>query len=125
MWSGPDPVALIPLFAVSDPLPEAFSIDESTDGDGVVVTLRGELDVVSAAGVNQALRRGLAGGQRVIVDLGEVTFIDSTGLAAIVKSAETDAERAQLVLRPSRHQQPGRLLDLTSVSELFAFEPET
>jgi anti-sigma B factor antagonist len=109
---------------VPDPAPEVFSIHESTADGRVIVTLRGELDVVAAAGVNEALRRGLATGQRVVVDLGAVSFIDSTGLAAIVKSAETDAQRAQLVLRPSQHQQPQRLLDLTSVSELFAFEAD-
>jgi anti-sigma B factor antagonist len=107
---------------VSDDAPEAFSIHESTGDGRVVVSLRGELDVVAAAEVNEALRRGLATGQQVVVDLGAVTFIDSTGLAAIVKSAENDEQRAQLVLRPSLHQQPQRLLTLTSVSELFAFE---
>ena len=107
---------------MSDQAPEAFSLNETAGNDGVVVTLRGELDVVAAAEVSETLRRNLASGQRLLVDLGEVTFIDSTGLAAIVKSPETEAERARLVLRPSQHQQPQRLLDLTNVSELFTFE---
>jgi anti-sigma B factor antagonist len=102
----------------------AFEIDECTGDGQTVVTLRGELDVVSAQDVSEVLRRGISAGQRLVVDLGDVTFIDSTGLAAIVKSPETDEERARLVLRPSRHQQPQRLLELTSVTELFTFEPD-
>ncbi len=108
---------------MSEQAPEAFSLNETPGDGGVVVTLRGELDVVAAAEVSEALRRHLAAGQRLLVDLGEVTFIDSTGLAAIVKSPENEAERALLVLRPSQHRQPQRLLDLTNVSQLFTFEP--
>ncbi len=115
---------LIPWSAVAAQ-PAPFSISESGDQDGVLVRLSGELDVVSAGQVNATLRRVLQAGQRLTVDLAEVTFIDSTGLAAIVKGPESDTERALLVLRPSRHEQPQRLLKLTNVSELFTFEPAT
>jgi anti-anti-sigma factor len=107
---------------VSEQPPGAFSISEIPSEDGVLVTLHGELDLVSAGHVSDSLRRNLATGRRVTVDLGEVTFIDSTGLAAIVKSPLTDAEREQLILRRSRHRQPQHLLELTSVAELFTFE---
>ena len=86
------------------------------------MALAGELDVVSADAVTNAMRRVLAAGRPLTVDLGEVTFIDSTGLAAIVKSPETEAERRLLVLRPPRHPQPQRLLKLTNILELFTFE---
>ena len=100
-----------------------FSIRETTSDAGVILTLTGELDVVSAVQVSAAVRRTLSAGQRLTVDLAEVTFIDSTGLGAIVTGPQTDAGRALLVLRPSRHQQPQRLLELTNISELFTFEP--
>lgn len=102
--------------------PIEFSLSESSDGDVVVVTLQGELDVMVASQVGQVIRRNLAEGHHQIVDLTEVTFIDSTGLAAIVKSAPNPQERARITLRRSRHHQANRLFALTGTDRLFQFE---
>jgi anti-anti-sigma factor len=50
----------------------------------VVVALRGELDVLDAAGAAGALAAVTAREPRVIVDLAALEFIDSSGLAALV-----------------------------------------
>ncbi|HET9073732.1 MAG TPA: STAS domain-containing protein [Solirubrobacteraceae bacterium] len=94
------------------------------EGDTVRVTLRGELDVMVAGQVGEVIRRHLAAGRPQLIDLSEVVFIDSTGLAAIVKSAPTEAERALMTLRRSRHHQANRLFALTGTDRLFRFEAE-
>lgn len=55
--------------------------------DGVVsVAPSGELDLVTAPALSAALEDAAAAGpRRIVVALGEVTFLDSTGLGAIVR----------------------------------------
>jgi len=51
----------------------------------VVVVLRGELDVGDAASVAAALTEIAARERQIIVDLAGLEFIDSSGLAALVR----------------------------------------
>ncbi len=64
-----------------------FSVDLSTrECDGhVVVALRGELDLVDAAGVAAALVTVAAREPQIIVDLAALEFIDSSGVAALAR----------------------------------------
>lgn len=78
-------------------LPE-FRITTRELPDVHVVTLHGELDIVSAYDLALALV-GIAG-STVVVDLSDLTFIDSTGITALVmarKRIEAD-QRGQLVI---------------------------
>jgi anti-sigma B factor antagonist len=61
----------------------------SRECDGqVVVVLRGELDVAGAAKVAASLTVVAVGGRSVIVDLKGLEFIDSSGLAALVRARQ-------------------------------------
>ncbi len=71
----------------------------------VVVVLRGELDVADAARVAAALTEVAASERQVIVDLAGLEFIDSSGLAALVR-VRKHARHAggDLLLAAPRHQ---------------------
>jgi anti-anti-sigma factor len=102
-----------------------FSVDLSTrECDGhVIVALRGELDILDAAGVAGALAAVTAREPRVIVDLAGLDFIDASGLAALV-SGWKDARRAggDLLLAAP---QPWvlRVLAATRLLDLFSVHP--
>jgi anti-sigma B factor antagonist len=68
--------------------------------DGVcVVRLGGELDLYNAQSVRDALARACAGEpQRLVVDLSEVEFIDSTALGVLVEARTKLANRRALLL---------------------------
>jgi anti-anti-sigma factor len=69
---------------LSEQIPEA-SFDVSRTADGThVISIAGELDIASAPGL-AARTAGLRG--NVIVDLGELTFIDSSGITALVNAS--------------------------------------
>lgn len=54
-------------------------------GDGIVVVLRGELDLDDVSKVSAALRQALdETTNQLVVDLGSLVFIDSAGLKALV-----------------------------------------
>ncbi len=66
---------------------------DSRDG-AVVVSLAGELDLYNAEEVRSALLEACAGEPEVlVVDLGEVTFIDSTALGVLIEARSRMADR--------------------------------
>jgi anti-sigma B factor antagonist len=66
---------------------------DSRDG-AVVVSLTGELDLYNAEEVRSALLEACAGEPEVlVVDLGEVTFIDSTALGMLIEARSRMADR--------------------------------
>ena len=74
-------------------------IGVSTNGDAVVVRLGGELDLSNAAAVRRALLDAVNGASgRVVVDLAEVEFMDSTALSALVEARARLRERERFLL---------------------------
>lgn len=57
------------------------------EGDVVVVSARGELDVFTAPDLDSELDALIADGSfHLVMDLSEVAFLDSTGLGVLVKA---------------------------------------
>jgi anti-anti-sigma factor len=76
----------------------------STHRDGTArLELHGELDIGTAPTLDEAVDRALDDGCReVVLDLGGTTFMDSTGLNALIRAARAvDARRGRMaVLSP-------------------------
>jgi anti-anti-sigma factor len=77
---------------------------ESHDG-AVVVQLGGELDLYNAEVVRQALMDVAKGApERLILDLSEVEFIDSTALGALIEARASLPDRGVLLLAAPAHE---------------------
>ena len=62
-----------------------LSVTTSRQDDVSVVTVAGEVDVYTAAQLRSVLDEEIgAGHARLVVDLDEVSFLDSTGLGVLV-----------------------------------------
>lgn len=87
---------------------------------GMVVKLAGRLDLLSASEVKQQLARIIAEGQRrIVVDLDGVTFVDSSGLGALISGLKA-ARQAGGDLRIARPPEQARvILDLTTLSRVL------
>ena len=90
-----------------------------TVGDARVVRLGGELDLYNAAQVRSALADACAQfPERIVVDLGEVDFIDSTALGALIEARARLVNRDGLLLAA-----PGletrRALQISGLDQLF------
>jgi anti-sigma B factor antagonist len=75
-----------------------FSIRTEGRADVAVVTASGEIDLSTAEAFGRELERALAGGaQSVVLELERVSFIDSTGLTALLKEIERSNGRLRVV----------------------------
>lgn len=78
-----------------------FSIQRSDDPEGVVLALSGELDIASAPELETCLKELAPDSRRrVVLDLGELNFVDSPGISALLAARKAaDDEGRVLVLR--------------------------
>jgi anti-sigma B factor antagonist len=98
-------------------------IELAPDAEGLVVALAGELDLASVPELDQCLQE-LTGTDpgRLLIDLSGLDFMDSTGLALMVRahrSAETNGHSLALRRGPAQVQ---RLFELTRLVDHFTFE---
>jgi anti-anti-sigma factor len=88
---------------------EMLSIEQ---GSGI--GLAGELDLSTAPELDRVLETAVEHGGPVLVDLSELTFMDSTGINAFLKAARSLSGRGCLILH-GEQDRVGRLLDLVRV----------
>lgn len=70
-----------------------LEIDRVRDPQGrLVLAARGEIDLMSSPLLSDAIERARRSGQTLVLDLSEVSFIDSTGLHVLITMARA-AER--------------------------------
>lgn len=64
-----------------------------TDTSTAVLRPSGRLNMVAAPGFKSLLEETVSSGQtRIVVDLGEVTFIDSSGLGALIAGLKSSRQ---------------------------------
>jgi anti-sigma B factor antagonist len=88
-------------------------------GDATVVKLAGELDLYNAAAVRAALEEATAASpQRLVVDLSEVEFIDSTALGVLIEARKKLSNRRSFLLAaPTLETQ--RALEISGLDRHF------
>ncbi len=101
-------------------IPEVFSIREEREGGALRLTPVGELDLVTTPILERAFDGVLrdSDAERIVVDLTELSFMDSTGIHLLLRmqAACGDADRLR-VINGSRSVQ--RILDVTGVRALL------
>ena len=68
-----------------------FSVVVHSEGSAEIVVVRGEIDLATADAVRADLRAAFERAQTVVLDLREVTFMDTQGLALVIE-AQQDAD---------------------------------
>jgi anti-sigma B factor antagonist len=98
-----------------------FGMTEEPLPSGLALTVSGELDIATAPEVRERLGSAVESGvTRIVVDLREVTFMDSIGLAAIVhaRSRLRAGGRLALVVAPDSYAQ--LVLEITGMPRALA-----
>lgn len=103
---------------------DLFEVSVSQRGETRVVTAVGEVDVSTAPELRQRLHEQPEDAL-VVVDLSDVTFLDSTGLGVLVsalkrvREGDADGELRLVVSRP----QVTKVLEVTGLSNVFSIYP--
>lgn len=86
----------------------------------VCVALRGEIDMDTADHLHHVVSAALrTAGERVVLDMGAVTFLGSCGIRALVlQQTAAEADGRRLVLRDARPI-VCRVLQLTGLADVF------
>jgi anti-sigma B factor antagonist len=106
---------------VSEAVPEALHIDVSPAAEAApaLIVLSGEMDIVSAGSFTETMTElERSSPEGVVIDVGGLTFIDSSGINALVQAARAvEARGGRAVLAaPGTHVQ--RVFDITRVGDV-------
>ena len=88
------------------------------DGDDVVVPAVAEIDITTADEMLRIARMALdlrPGAKRLVIDLSRTSFVDSSGLATIVKVRNAALTRGVPLLLRDLSPQLRRLLEITGL----------
>ena len=93
-------------------------------GDAGRVVLAGEIDVLAAPGVLEAIDLALAlRAGRILIDLGAVTFLDSAGIRAIVIGYQDAVRLGAGFAIGAVQPNVARILALTGLRDVLSAEP--
>jgi len=99
----------------------SFTVEEALDASGVVtITLRGELDISSADSFRAVMER-IVGDEpeRLVFDLHELAFMDSSGIAVMVYVSnhvkDVELRHASDVIR--------RVVEATGLADVLRLDP--
>jgi anti-sigma B factor antagonist len=93
-----------------------LTVRTALDGERIRLSLVGELDLSNAHTVESVLEEAYGEGKDVLVDLGPLEFLDSTGIALLVRSL-SGSNGARLSFLPSESDAVRRLLNMTGLDQ--------
>jgi anti-sigma B factor antagonist len=100
----------------------ALTVCDHWDKGVATVTVHGEIDLSTVSTFSERLGDvARKNPQRLVINLTDVDFLDSTGLHAFVRIRKELPEDCPIVLRSPR-QQVRRVFEITGLSPVFTFE---
>jgi anti-sigma B factor antagonist len=84
---------------------DGLVVSSQQRGGSVVVTVSGDLDIVTSPALDDCLTKARAVGSQVVLDLSAVGFIDTSGIAVIVRHwKQLAAVSGDMALAGARYQ---------------------
>ena len=99
--------------------PTPFNVEIDHVGTADIVTVRGEIDIVSAPEFEEKLSTV---GSTIVVDLRHLDFMDSSGLAVLLRRKETldGSSELRLVMKPGIIE---KLFRVSGIDQVFPTYP--
>lgn len=105
----------------------SFELGVDSGDDRITFTPRGELDLATAPELEeQVLAAVREGGRSVVLDLRELTFMDSTGVRTIVAAHQVAEQTGHglTVVRPPRDSAVSRVIEISGIDEALGLVDE-
>jgi anti-sigma B factor antagonist len=105
-------------FFISDNLP----VEETSDGDLAILAMGGELDYEASPQLRARLVGAIkAGGRRLVLDLSDVTFIDSTAIGVLAGTvARLDEAGGGSLAVVSTHEKVLQIFEITGLDSVIS-----
>lgn len=101
-----------------------LSISTETSEEAVVVHVGGDLDVYTAPRLRETLTKAMADGKRLVLDLSQVHFIDSTALGVLVSVLEQSQAAARDLRLVLDDPYLLKIFHITGFDGMFSIYPE-
>ncbi|MEH1030126.1 MULTISPECIES: STAS domain-containing protein [Micromonospora] len=96
------------------------------EGGGVYLRLAGELDMSTAGELTATIDRLAADGERrMLLDLTDLTFCDSTGMAVFVRGDNRAAADGGWLRLTGATGRVDRVLRVTGLAEVLRYQPDS
>lgn len=103
----------------------AVTVTTNESGAVPVVHVRGDVDVTAAPMLRDAIDALIGTGhQRLVLDLTEVTFIDSTGLGVVVGRLKGLRRSGGVLTVAASHERVLRVLSITGLDTVIEVAPD-
>lgn len=105
-------------FFISDNMP----VEETSDGDLAILAMGGELDYEASPQLRARLVGAIkAGGRRLVLDLSDVTFIDSTAIGVLAGTvARLDEAGGGSLAVVSTHEKVLQIFEITGLDSVIS-----
>ncbi len=102
-------------------MPPEFALSqESLDDDRHVVAVRGEIDLFTAPELKSALADAIEEGRsRIVVDLSETTFLDSTALGVLIGAVKRLRSREGRLTIVNVDDNIAKTFEITGLDQIF------
>lgn len=103
--------------AALDPAARPFAVSSEVVSGATVIAIGGELDLSTAPQLEESIQA--AGKTGLVFDLNACDFIDSTGIALLVKASREASEVGRKVALCGLKEQVLRVLEIAAVEDLI------
>jgi anti-sigma B factor antagonist len=102
-------------------MPAEFGMTEESLGEGRhVVAVRGEIDLFTAPELKAKLGEAIEGGAtRVVVDLSETSFLDSTALGVLIGAVKRVRSRDGALVIVNTDPNIAKTFEITGLDQIF------
>ena len=99
-----------------------MSYSEKTVNDVLIIDINGDVDLENSDSLREQVSIALDENTKVSVDMNEVTYIDSSGIAALIESKQKAEETSKefKILRPS--ESVSSVLKMAKLDTFFVIE---
>jgi anti-sigma B factor antagonist len=104
--------------------PEFGLNSEPAEGERHVVAVRGEIDLFTAPELKAALGEAIDGGRtKIVVDLSDTTFLDSTALGVLIGTVKRLRSRDGRLTIVNTDASIAKTFEITGLDQIFTIRP--
>jgi anti-sigma B factor antagonist len=104
--------------------PEFAITEHAIDGERHVLAVRGEIDLFTAPELKQVLAESIEAGRvRIVVDLTETSFLDSTALGVLIGAVKRLRSRDGALAIVNVDENISKTFEITGLDQIFTIVP--